>query len=551
MSDEMDPPVKRESSYQHHISDKVIMEHMLRERFEHAKKQEKDYSHLFRPKRAWELVRLALYQLSVEFCYAAETGFASPIILSNGLSHTFMTMIWAFSPVLGFLFAPVVAAFSDQIRLSWGRRRPVLIALALAVCTGLCILPHGKTLGILLGDDDVPVEEMSGFRWGIVLTTIGLVLTDFDIETSSGIGRAYYMDMCIIDDHPRVLTTAMIVGGIGGTAGYTLGAIDWSQNSFGTAMGSNEAAVFLCVVIVMLIGVLVTVTSYREVSLPQMEKDALLRPITQSMFEEEKKRQLAIYSVSGVVLEPRKSVDGYSITVDEKEEPSISCGNFFKNLIHMPKSLAILYLTQFLSMFGYLSYCMYFTDFVGSAVFEGDVTAPTGSPGLILYEEGVRFGCWGMAVFTGSCALYSLMIEKLIKYFSARYVYVGGILVYSIGMLLMAVFRTKWMVLACGPTVGIMYATIYSIPFLAISQYHAKNSFAIKDGKYAESNQKRGFGTDVSMLSSMLFLAQLILALGIGSVIDAIGDTTVIIYTASLFSFFAAISATQVLLMDL
>lgn len=533
-------------------SDAVIMDGMLRGRYEYAKRQHKDYSHLFRLKRQWELVRLAFYQISVEFTYAAETAFVSPILLGAGLNHTFMTMIWAFSPVMGFFFAPMIATLSDQTRSTWGRRRPVLLTLGTAVIVGLLILPHGKTLGLWIGDEDVPVEQMSGFRWGILMTVIGLVLTDFDIETSSGVARTYFMDMCILADHPRVLSTAMIIGGFGGCGGYILGAIDWQQNNFGTLMGSNEASVFLVVVLVMLVGLVTTMSSFREVPLPLLEKDPQLRPITQAMFEAEKARLLSIYHISKLVADAKKLDGSMAITVvDEEPQHEMTFANFFKNLWNMPRSMLVLYLTQLLSQMGYLSYCMYFTDFVGSVVFGGDVAAPAGSPELALYEEGMRFGCWGMAMFTMSTALYSTVIGVIIKLFGARPVYIGGLLLNSVGMLLMALFNERWMVFICCVTVGIMYATIYSIPFLMISQYHAKNSFAMKDGKYVESSQKRGFGADVSMLSSMLFLAQLIIALSIGSVIDAVSSETVVMFSASLFSFLAAIAASQVLFMEL
>ncbi|XP_055532662.1 proton-associated sugar transporter A-like [Wyeomyia smithii] len=532
-------------------SDAAIMESMLLVRFEHAKRQDKDYSHLFRKKTRLEIIRLSFYQLGVEFCYAAETAFVTPLLLSNGLSYTFMTMVWAFAPVLGFFFAPMIASFSDRVRCAWGRRRPVLLALGSACITGLLILPHGKAIGILLGDEDVPVELMTGFRWGILVTVIGLVLTDFDVETSSGVGRTYFMDVCILDDHARVLTTAMVIGGIGGTGGYMLGAIDWLQTDLGSLMGSNEATVFATVVVVLAVGLIVSLTSFREVSLPRMEKDELLRPITKTRFETEKRKQLTIvYNISNLVVDPKKPPISTSIPIED-DEPPLTFSHFMKGLWNMPRSLLILYLTQLLSQLGYLSYCLYFTDFVGSAVFRGDVAAPEGSPELALYEEGVRFGCWGMALFTFSAALYSLFIEKIIKCFSTRPVYIGGLLTYSIGMLLMALFNERWMVFVSCPTVGIMYATIYSIPFLAISQYHANDSFAMKDGKLVECSHRRGFGADVSVMSSMLFLAQLIISLAIGSIIDAVGSTTVVIYSASLFSFLAAIAASQVLYMEL
>jgi solute carrier family 45 protein 1/2/4 len=34
-----------------------------------------------------------------------------------------------------------------------------------------------------------------------------------------------------------------------------------------------------------------------------------------------------------------------------------------------------------------------------------------------LFEEGVRFGCWGMSMYSLSCAAYSLIIDRLIKKF--------------------------------------------------------------------------------------------------------------------------------------
>ncbi|XP_053669724.1 proton-associated sugar transporter A-like [Anopheles nili] len=533
-------------------TDKEIMDGMLQTRFLHAKKQDRDYSHLFRRKTRWQLIRLSMVIVGVEFLYAAETAFVTPILLGIGLSHTFMTMIWAFSPVLGFLFTPMIASFSDTIRLQWGRRRPVLLALGLAMMTGMWILPHGKSIGVFFGDPDVPVDQMEGFRWSIPVTIVGLVLTDFDAETSNGIARAYFMDMCSPDDQARVLTTAMFIGGLGGTVGYVLGAIDWSQTNL-DILGSNEATVFMFVFIVVGVGLLITLTSYREVPLPVLESDPLLRPVSSSSFEAEKARQLAVYSISKDVLvdpvKPERDVP-LAVGTDENEKP-LRLRDFIRNIVRMPKSLFILYTTQFFSQLGYLSFCLYFTDFVGAEVFNGDVAAPSGSPELALYEEGVRYGCWGMAVFAVCSASYSTVIELFIKRFGARPVYVTGLLLFSLGMLCMGLFKERFVIFIVCPTVGIMYATIYSIPYLLVSHYHSKNSFEVKDGKCVPNTTKRGFGADVSLMSNMLFLAQLIISLAIGSIIDAVESNVVVIFSASIFSLIAAFSASQIVYMEL
>lgn len=51
-----------------------------------------------------------------------------------------------------------------------------------------------------------------------------------------------------------------------------------------------------------------------------------------------------------------------------------------------------------------------------------------------LYDQGIRFGCWGMALYALTCAFYSMIIEKLIKKFTAKRVFVCGMLDFSLGM---------------------------------------------------------------------------------------------------------------------
>lgn len=166
----------------------------------------------------------------------------------------------------------------------------------------------------------------------------------------------------------------MIIGGVGGAAGYTLGAIDWQQTDVGSLLGSNEATVFAGVVIVLALALLITLTSFREAPLPLMEQDPLLKPVTPKMFEAEKNRQLTLYSITGTLVTPKKPEHVPVSLEDEEEEKPLTFLDFFKNLRRMPRSLAVLYLTQFLAQAGYMSYCLYFTDFVGSTVFGGDVT---------------------------------------------------------------------------------------------------------------------------------------------------------------------------------
>lgn len=91
-----------------------------------------------------------------------------------------------------------------------------------------------------------------------------------------------------------------------------------------------------------------------------------------------------------------------------------------------------------------------------------------------LYEEGVRFGCLGMAMYSLSCACYSLIIEKLIARYRAKPVYVGGLLFYSACMTLMALTKHKIGVIIFSWGAGVMYSTLFTMPYLLVAHYHAQ-----------------------------------------------------------------------------
>ncbi|XP_052861452.1 proton-associated sugar transporter A-like [Anopheles cruzii] len=512
------------------FSEDEVLQSMLRRRHWYAKQDpQRGYHHSFRAKSRWELMRLSLLIVGIECTYATETALVAPILLSIGLPHTLMTMIWATPSIVGLLFAPVIASISDRLRSHWGRRRPVLLVLGLSMLTGMLILPNGRQVARWLG--------LGGIGWLALITTVGLVMCDFSAETSNGLCRTYAMEVCTIRDQARVLSIMVLTGGVGATMGALFGAIDWNTLGVGGYPGGSDAAVFGANWIVVLVGLLVTLSSFAEIPLPVQETDPLLRPVTQKMLLDEVRRL--------------NEKEALQIMSDEPLEPPGGFREFLRNVLHMPRSMKILCLTQWLSHMSYLTYCLYYTDFVASTVYEGDVRAVFGSPASNRYAEGIRFACLGMALCSFTSSVYSTQIERLIERFSARPVYVVGLLVHSLGMLLMGLFPQKLVVFLCCSLTGIMYATIYSIPFLLISHYHSKNCFNEIDGRYVESGEKRGFGVDVSLMSSMMCLAQLAISMSMGAIIDAVGSSMVITFISSGFMILASFSASCVLFIGL
>lgn len=71
------------------------------------------------------------------------------------------------------------------------------------------------------------------------------------------------------------------------------------------------------------------------------------------------------------------------------------------------------------------------------------------------------------------------------------------------------------------------------------------------DGEVQTGTQVRGLGTDVAIVSSMVFLAQFILSICMGTIVKWSGTTTAVVSMASFLSFCGAMCATQIMYLDL
>lgn len=82
------------------------------------------------------------------------------------------------------------------------------------------------------------------------------------------------------EDHTKGLSTFTVMAGLGGFVGYSLGAINWEETAVGQFMGGNVKTVFSIVIVTLIATCIITLTSFREVPLPLMEKDTMLRTIS-------------------------------------------------------------------------------------------------------------------------------------------------------------------------------------------------------------------------------------------------------------------------------
>ncbi|BES97702.1 Solute carrier family 45 member [Nesidiocoris tenuis] len=557
-----------------------------------------DYAHVFRDKTRAELVRLSATVMGIEFSYAAETAFVSPALLEIGVNHAQMTMAWALSPIVGFVLTPILGSLSDKCVLPYGRRRPFILLLSFGILLGMLLVPNGKQLGKLFGDvyptvvkDDsdpdgngtVTVSEGLPFgqpsndshSWGVFFTILGTVLLDFDADACQSPSRAYLLDIVLPEDQARGLSTFSLMAGLGGFMGYAMGGFNWDDTLLGKMFGGHVRTVFSLITVIFIACVTYTVTSFKEIPLLRLretnefymttkvgntEGDAEGRSsygavgttsVTQAQIPQEQVSSFGAEVITENVAET-SAANGKKVvgqTVDElpahEEQPSLR--EYLLSIVYMPDSMRILCLTNLFCWMAHVCYSLNFTDYVGESVFGGDPTAPEGSEKYKLYEDGVRFGCWGMSMYSLSCSIYSFIMEQLIQKFKAKKVYVGSLLLYGCGMFAMALMNNKFAVIVFSLNAGVMYSTLFTMPYLILANYHSKKIFNAE----AEENFQRGLGTDVAVVSSMVFVAQFTLSLCLGSIVSVASTTTVVVYISSFFGFCASLAASRIMYLDL
>ncbi|XP_067359658.1 proton-associated sugar transporter A isoform X2 [Channa argus] len=218
------------------------------------------------PRRTFqELLFNGCILFGIEFSYAMETAYVTPVLLQMGLPDQFYSLVWFISPILGFLVQPLLGAWSDRCTSRFGRRRPFIFALAIGALVGLTLVLNGRDIGGVLAD------TASNHKWGIVLTVCGVVLMDFSADSADNPSHAYMMDVCSPEDQDRGLNIHALLAGLGGGFGYVVGGINWDQTQFGWSMGGQLRVIYLFTSITLVIATAMTLMSIPERPLPKSQ----------------------------------------------------------------------------------------------------------------------------------------------------------------------------------------------------------------------------------------------------------------------------------------
>ncbi|XP_062449246.1 proton-associated sugar transporter A isoform X4 [Rhea pennata] len=625
------------------------------------------------PQRSFlELLFNGCILFGLEFSYAMETAYVTPVLLQMGLPDQLYGMVWFISPILGALL-------------------------------GLSLMLNGRDIGSALSD------SVSNHKWGIILTVCGVILMDFSADSADNPSHAYMMDVCSPADQDRGLNIHALLAGLGGGFGYVVGGIHWDKTSFGKAVGGQLRVIYVFTSITLTITTVLTLISIPERPLRSFSKKKKvmkspslpLPPSPPLFFEEGVNENLASHNsahlyasftspisplspltpkygsfvsrdnsltginefassfgtsnIDSVLIDcftgghnsylalpasvPRQPVsvsfpqvpdgcyhqengileqgessvtpgaDGEALRVGsldaikprssgilkrpqtlaipdivtghcpessrrrnvtfsqqvanillngvkyesqlngsgETSEQPLSLKLLFSTICHMPKALRNLCINHFLGWLSFEGMLLFYTDFMGEVVFQGNPKAPHNSDEYQKYNAGVTMGCWGMCIYAFSAAFYSAVLEKLEERFSTRTLYFVAYLAFGLGTGLATVSRNVYVVLSLCATYGVLFATLCTLPYSLLCDYYQSRKFA---GSQVEGT-RRGMGVDISLLSCQYFLAQILVAVVMGPLTAAVGSTSGVMYFACLVSFLGCLFSSLCVIYEL
>uniref|UniRef100_H2YY28 Major facilitator superfamily (MFS) profile domain-containing protein n=1 Tax=Ciona savignyi TaxID=51511 RepID=H2YY28_CIOSA len=459
-----------------------------------------------------------------EFCYAVEAGLTTPILLSIGLPSNLYSLVWVISPILGFVLQPIVGNLSDRCKCRWGRRRPFILALSILLILGMTLFLNGEQI-VSHFDTNIngrrTADPRSMIIAAITVTIVGVVLFDFSADFIEGPIRAYAMDVCDEEDTKINLFYQAVFTGAGGAFGYASGGVAWTS---GTPLGlwfpTDRQVIYTAAAVVFITTCVLNLTSIPE-SNPMDMNNVKLSPYAEVDPMQSKLLELRSKASS------KKKLSANHLDLIEIGESSGGLKSLMRSIASMPKDLRNLCVCHLFGWVAFLCMALFFTDFVGQVVMQGDPRSPTNSRLGTLYR-GVEVGNWGLTINAAVSSIYCFLMKPLMRKIGPRSLYIFGYLTFSVGCLVVALVPSVYIVLCLSSIIGIMSATLYTVPYLLVAQYHENYKH------WKGTPQERGIGTDCALVTCMIQLAQIITGLGIGALVNLTGTVTVTVITASI-----------------
>ncbi|KAH7929288.1 MFS general substrate transporter [Leucogyrophana mollusca] len=168
------------------------------------------------------LPTLTIGLLGVQVLWSVEMSYASPYLLSLGLTKSWMAMVFLAGPLSGLIVQPLIGILADHSKSRFGRRRPYMLAGSILCSAATLLLGFTRPVATIF----TILNSSANDTLTIWLAVFAIYCIDFSINAVQAVDRALLVDTLPPSEQPSGNAWAARMLAIGSVAGFFVGNVD-------------------------------------------------------------------------------------------------------------------------------------------------------------------------------------------------------------------------------------------------------------------------------------------------------------------------------------
>lgn len=160
--------------------------------------------------------------LGVQITWSAEMTYASPYLLSLGLTKSHMSLVFLAGPLSGLIVQPLVGVLADNSKSRFGRRRPYMVLGGAITVLAMLLLGFTRDFASIFTTRNSAAND----ALTVWLAVFSIYCIDFAINAVQAVDRALLVDTLPTSEQAEGNAWAAQMLGIGSVVGFFIGNID-------------------------------------------------------------------------------------------------------------------------------------------------------------------------------------------------------------------------------------------------------------------------------------------------------------------------------------
>ncbi|KAF6760581.1 sucrose transporter [Ephemerocybe angulata] len=163
--------------------------------------------------------------LGVQIFWSVEMSYASPYLLSLGLSKSSMAIVFVAGPLSGLIMQPLIGILADSSTSRFGRRRPYMLLGTVLCMLAMLLLGFTRPVAAIFTSFGSHANDVLT----IWLAILAIYLIDFSINAVQAVDRALLVDTLPPADQASGNAWAARMLGVGSVVGFFVGNVDLTR----------------------------------------------------------------------------------------------------------------------------------------------------------------------------------------------------------------------------------------------------------------------------------------------------------------------------------